>query len=86
LTFELNKTFIINDFKFYNIINSIEMLQIRYKCNLCNGLGHTERWAEKKSDNMFIIKLNKLFRTTTCDRCIGTGINLHMMSNAILLN
>ena len=51
------------------------MLQIRYKCNLCNGLGHTQRWAEKKSDNIFIIKLNKLFRTTTCDRCIGTVVN-----------
>ena len=57
---------------------------MRYKCSVCNGLGHIERWAKKRIENKFIFKLKDLFRTKSCDSCIGTGINFHSMSNSIL--
>ena len=59
------------------------MLHTIYKCSLCKGIGYTERWAEKRFKNSFIHKLNSIFRTTTCDTCLGTGINFNRMSTAI---
>ena len=60
------------------------MLQSTCKCSMCNGLGHTERWAEKRIKSKFISILVNLFRTSTCEFCIGTGIDLNKMSNSIL--
>lgn len=57
-----------------------------YKCHYCNGNGYIEKWADKNK-NVIKSKFNKLnsfFRVSTCDNCIGTGINLHKMSNSIL--
>lgn len=59
-------------------------LQCIYKCSMCKGIGYIELWAEKKIKNKFINRLNKLFRTSSCDNCLGTGIDFNKMSNFIL--
>ncbi len=51
---------------------------------MCNGMGHTERWAEKRIKNKFMNMMVNLFRKSSCEYCIGTGINMHKMSNSIL--
>jgi hypothetical protein len=56
----------------------------KMKCSKCNGKGHIEKWAKKRIKNQFINRLIDLFRISTCEYCIGTGIDLHKMSNDIL--
>ena len=60
------------------------MLQTIYQCSMCNGIGHTERWAQKRIKNKFMNMMVNLFRISSCEYCIGTGINMHKMSNSIL--
>lgn len=55
-----------------------------YKCPICKGIGYIEKWAEKKIKNKFISRVNNLFRTNSCDTCLGTGINFNKMSNFML--
>ena len=62
-----------------------------FKCCVCNGKGHTDRWSEKwasprKKSTQFTLFFNIDFlKTKTCDYCIGTGIDLNRMATSILI-
>jgi predicted methyltransferase len=65
---------------------------MNFKCSLCKGEGHTNRWTEQwvKSRNKKSLLFKSLvnidfFKTKTCDYCIGTGIDLNRMSTNILI-
>ena len=55
-----------------------------YKCSFCNGNGRIERWAINREKDRMINKIFEVFRTKTCDSCIGTGINFNKMANFII--
>ena len=61
-----------------------------FKCSLCKGEGHTNRWSEQWAKSRKKKSFNPLFnidflKTKTCDYCIGTGIDLNRMSTSILI-
>ena len=68
---------------------------MNFKCSLCKGEGHTNRWPEQwvsqKEKTIFNIRFSQSVRdieflkTKTCDYCIGTGIDLKRMSTNILI-
>ena len=64
---------------------------MNFKCSLCKGEGHTNRWTEKwvksrKKKSLFNPLCNiEFLKTKTCDYCIGTGIDLNRMSTSILI-
>jgi predicted methyltransferase len=64
---------------------------MNFKCSLCKGEGHTNRWSEqwvksRKEKILFNPFFNINFlKTKTCDYCIGTGIDLKRMSTNILI-
>lgn len=67
---------------------------MNFKCSLCKGEGHINRWPEQWATSrkektivktLFNIGLIDFLKTKTCDYCIGTGIDLNRMTTNILI-
>lgn len=64
---------------------------MNFKCSLCKGEGHTNRWSEqwatsrKEKTILKTLRDIEFLKTKTCDYCIGTGIDLKRMSTNILI-